>query len=509
VKYSSVVFFSHFLSSDRDSQTLMRVGEKVIDPGSTVGSVCTMICAAWGFYFVYRELEIRRISRLARKFAINGYVCIKGITPERKRRVWHKYLSHALFSFWRERHPGMATDDPDTWPCPSNGKAYEDNMTQRIEQTPLIYSENYEAQAILCCFLSPRLRHVSFGLQTHWKLKLLLSPLWAIGLFNDPCSYGSLVLHGDDQAWHIVNWPAPHFNASQPVPEGGHIDSGPDAVFARFGMPPQLALDVSANIGNDLRVHGPDIITNIAMLSLLLHQTSVLYYCETPGQLSAREGMTGLVRGSHIILLECIRRKIQTAIETAHTECMNAAKTPVVPYDMRPMSPMTDGSQHDASRKASDGIRMALKRWTSSAGALSRLIQPTAAEGEAVLCMGFTVHTAMRPVTPMYSADDAPLPMPRVIQNAKAFLQLREEDEPGCPAREESSRFDNGALTKSASQLLDGLDRRSLAWGLLTDPLGLYVLSDIDESKYMESSTMSSVVEEVEILSKLLMPATF
>lgn len=449
----------------------------------------------WGFYVVYREVELRRISQLAKQFVINGYVCISGIDPKRKKRVWNNSLSNSLFSFWRKRHPEISCNIPDTWPCPLNGKSYEDNMTQHIESTPLLYSENYEAQAILCLVVSPRLKCASFGPQTHWRLKLLISLCWMLGLQDCPESNKEIVFQGDDQAWHIVNWPARELDVSQPVPDGGHIDSGPDAIFASLGMPPPLEI-VSGTLHSDRTdmpipfscVNDPDVISKYAMLSLLLHQVGILYYCETPGELSAREGVTGIIRSSHIILMECLRRKISQASSMAY--CEGVMKSPVVVWEDKQ-------SLASSNPIPSAGIRLALKRWSGSVGALSRLVQPVVHEGQAVLCMGCVVHTAMRPVTPMCSRTDGiMMSAPRVIQNAKAYVRLLD-----CEKTCSRDRFDANVLTRSTSLLWNRLDRHSLAWNLFTDPLAFYNSTDS-----LEGGTLSI---EIDNLSNLLPDAKF
>jgi hypothetical protein len=117
---------------------------------------------------------------------------------------------------------------------------------------PALLSEKYEAQAILVYFCSgSSFRGISFGSQTHWRLKLLVNPLWSLGLSGGPVmsameekkgSSKELQLVGKDQSWHLVNWPAAADEVveevrtcgrgeggswvGKPVKGGAHIDSG-------------------------------------------------------------------------------------------------------------------------------------------------------------------------------------------------------------------------------------------------------------------------------------------
>jgi hypothetical protein len=99
----------------------------------------------------------------------------------------------------------------------------------QVATLPLI-SENYEAQAILVYFCSgSSFRFISFGSQTHWRLKLLISPFWAAGLWKGPFPENSSYLVGKDQSWHLVNWPAGNSEGNvvgNQFHNGAHIDSG-------------------------------------------------------------------------------------------------------------------------------------------------------------------------------------------------------------------------------------------------------------------------------------------
>ena len=423
------------------------------DDKSNIHYSLWICCGLYALYKVYRELEIRRIGCLAEHFVVHGYVCISGVKPARKKAVWSHLLYNHFFGYWQGRHPNMTRDCPLTWPCDPSGKTYEDNLTDSIDGTPLLYTENYEAQAILCFLMSSRLRHVTFGKQSHWRLKLLIDPLWSLGFSRSPDDNTSITLGGDDQAWHIVNWPAPDLPHPEAVPNGGHIDSGPDAILTR-GIPPPLRIDMChSRVDNGectATVNDTPSTTELALLSLLLHQLAILYYCETPGVLGPQEGMTGIVRSSHIILLEALRQRL--ALVMSSDQHNSHSLTPCVPWED------LDGS--------GSGVRMSLKRWCDSAPARSRLVQPSISEGEAVLCMGWVVHTAMRPTCPMVSIAAPHRPLPRVIQNAKSFVQWRKhnrtlDDNEGVVLAERTCHIIS-VLKKQSS---------SLAWNLLRDPV--------------------------------------
>jgi hypothetical protein len=204
---------------------------------------------------VYYNHEMKRIQRMAEEFVTTGYVVVSGVSPPHKRHFWEKTLAPALEIFWQQRHPGFEITSPNTWPTPVGGKAYADTFTEHVPGMPSLLSSNYEAQAILVYFCSgSSLQTISFGLQTHWRLKLLVNPLWALGLSSEnngsvPSevetedeSHSSAPLQpcrlvGKDQSWHLVNWPAGEEEQREvkagggsvrgmPFSGGAHIDSG-------------------------------------------------------------------------------------------------------------------------------------------------------------------------------------------------------------------------------------------------------------------------------------------
>lgn len=186
-------------------------------------------------------MESKRIHRLTEDFVRNGYVVISGVSAERKRFLWNTTLSPALQLFWSKRHADFEIDDPKTWPCPLGGKAYGDTLTEEVAGLPALLSENYEAQAILVYFCAGRsMMGMTFGAQTHWRLKLLVNPLWALGLTcprmgirlggeSSEESEEACHLQGKEQSWHLVNWPAGEEEGivgGAAVQGGAHIDSG-------------------------------------------------------------------------------------------------------------------------------------------------------------------------------------------------------------------------------------------------------------------------------------------
>ena len=236
----------HLNSSPSFCSTLVSCGKSL-----TLTFTCAGLYALWR---LYTRIETKRIQRLAEDFVRNGYVVISGVAPSRKRHYWTTVLAPILQRFWQQRHTDFDMNTPSTWPCPDDGKAYVDTFEECVPGMPQLISENYEAQAILVYFCSGSnwQRSISFGRQTHWRLKLLISPLWALGIFSGrPLSLpeeeeegekktepgmGMQACHlvGKEQSWHLVNWPASTRAVEQrggsvvgsPIEGGAHIDSG-------------------------------------------------------------------------------------------------------------------------------------------------------------------------------------------------------------------------------------------------------------------------------------------
>lgn len=220
------------------------VNTSAVVDSSTVSYAC-LVCAytLWRLYTVY---EINRIHILTEEFVRSGYVVISGVSTSRKKKIWETVLGPVLQSFWRGKHLGFDITEPKTWPRPVGGKAYGDTFTGKVPGLPNLMSENYEAQAVLAYFCSgPLLNTMTFGSQTHWRLKLLINPLWALGLASEPAAPllshdkatdqsrvgESCRLVGKEQSWHLVNWPASPEEGDNagpgcPVQNGAHIDAG-------------------------------------------------------------------------------------------------------------------------------------------------------------------------------------------------------------------------------------------------------------------------------------------
>lgn len=191
----------------------------------------SLCVASYSIWRLYVTLETKRIKLLAEAFVRDGYVAISGVSPKRKRVLWDTILSPVLQQYWASRHSTFDITSVDSWPTPIGGKAYGDTFTdESIPGLPALISENYEAQAILVYFCSgSSFRCISFGSQTHWRLKLLISPFWAAGLWKGPFPENSSYLVGKDQSWHLVNWPAGNSEGNvvgNQFHNGAHIDSG-------------------------------------------------------------------------------------------------------------------------------------------------------------------------------------------------------------------------------------------------------------------------------------------
>lgn len=161
------------------------------------------------------------------------------------------------------------------------------------------------------------------------------------------------------------------------------------------------------------RLHGiepSDSVVDAVMASLLIPQLAILFYCETPGDVSAMQGMTGFYRDSHYIFCAALQQFLSIINPYGEDYC---------------------GYQNLTLQ----ACIKALKKWGGLSSSLGALVQPTLADGQAILCFGTMVHTSMRAQEPLRSAIEASqdsgrqhLPSPRVLQNLKVYFSTDKKE---------------------------------------------------------------------------------
>ncbi|KAJ1411991.1 hypothetical protein B484DRAFT_455496 [Ochromonadaceae sp. CCMP2298] len=317
----------------------------------------------WALQWRHRAKQTLR--RLSEELLRKGYVKIPCVDGRTKRIAWHRILP-VLERSWQT--PASSFSQLTTAP---DGRTKPYTVTETIPGLPLLVADNYYVQGIVATICDPGLSF-HFGSRTHWRLRLLMDPLWAWS-FLAPIPG----LFGLDQSWHIANFPNKlGMEAGTSVPLGCHIDSGP---LAKFG---ELTFGPDKNTGLDLET---------AMLFMAVEQMAVLLYCETPGVLGAEEGSTGLCPFSHIVLLESIRQLAASKTFTLR-QVLAAIKEHVRAVSPWEQSPCKHGTVPGAVDMCVEQLRIN--------------------EDEGVLMMGSTIHTAMWATRSMQG-------MPRIIQNCK------------------------------------------------------------------------------------------
>jgi len=322
----------------------------------------------------FRQDELGLLQAQADQLCMHGFVEIEGVEPSAKQVAW-LMLRPALYSHYVAKFPAFSTSSPaPSWPRPDNGKTYEMTVTKKVDGLPLLVSSNYTAQALSAYLVSSNLSLVHFGPQTHYKLKLLISPLWfLLGDSFSPSNMGRPMhsLHGEDQAWHIPSFPN-EVKKPGAKPKNSHYDGGRNGVYSK-GIPDSQTEDCQSDSIQSQR----------RMLKFMLKQLAIMFYCETPGTLEPRHGATGFYSSSHLAMLEALRR---ASLGGGGISWSNHSKAVREVYENK------------------------------------RALQPTTGEGRAYLALGTLVHTAMWGSELMKGEV-------RVIQNAKIHRKGKDGEE--------------------------------------------------------------------------------
>jgi hypothetical protein len=290
-------------------------------------------------------LELKsELAALSHQLMRQGYVKISSeVSSREKNQIWNTLLLPQLLLHWASY--GFNPNDTSTWP--QTRSAHHLTYTKEIDHLPKLISRNFYVQGIISYIIDPSFQTISFGPQTHWKLKMLVNPLWVLSDRFQPANM--IELTGVDQSWHIVNIPnlCSDVCCGSPKVQGSHIDSAHDRFYATQGLPTP---------------HDPSLWKSASdrILSMLLHQIAILFYCESPGVLGVAEGATGFYRGSHVMVIDAIKQILDR-------KTRNYVKW--VPF-------------YDALKEFGNSIQGFLK-------------QEVIEEEEALLALGPLVHTSM------------------------------------------------------------------------------------------------------------------
>ena len=327
------------------------------DPLLQVGALFSSLCT---YLLCWRRKERRRLARKVEEMAGQGWLRLKCVDSRQKRRFW-PVLLEAMQSLWIEKRPGFDLNTQSTWP---SGAAKDTMLTTKVAGAPRLATDNYELQAITCALFDPEIRRFHFGKKSHWMLRLLVDVWWVFCPWWEGPSGGevSCALHGCDEAWHIVNWPQHKDDTSWKRRD--HIDGGQNNIYLRKGVP--CSMEDMGRLGSAAD----------RLLHMAMWQTLILFYCDTPGDLTAKRGATAFHPLSHVIVLEAMSK----LAEAGHSS-------------MNLLQGMGDWGQRKAHLKSK--------------------VQLEIPEAEGILAMGTMVHAAAPAREPMVGD------FPRVIQNCK------------------------------------------------------------------------------------------
>ena len=185
---------------------------------------------------------------------------------------------------------------------------------------------------------------------------------------------GELLISGNDESWHLLNWPNPrHGSARVPILNNAHIDAGENSQYFK-GLPtPENPASRTAEASSN------------RLLTMLMWQLGIIFFCDTPGELGEEEGATGFYPGTHIAILEAVLRRDRGGFD--------------LPIDF-------------------EHFREAIKLLGEKNDDLFR--QVPIPDGKALLVFGSLAHTLMWAVKPMTSVNHGiECRYPRSIQNCK------------------------------------------------------------------------------------------
>ncbi len=381
------------------------------------GILCTVVLSSIsGFsYATWKSHELSKLHERAENLATNGFIYLnmeEHVPSSVKSQAYEKYLKPHLLNYWKKVEPQMNLNqgEEEYWPQNELGRVH--HLTSRktdIENMPKVFSGYYTLQAVVAYLVDPRLNLIHFGAQTSWKLKFLISPLWAIShaiqaiidinipILEDFCKPKHMFeFQCADQSWHIVVLPNTKYGTlGVPQPYGAHYDNGEAGIY-RKGIPPLRTNDVTSYTGIPSQEYSSPANQHTMlssehrqrMLAMALHQLSILFYCETPGILNESTGMTGFWPRSHLVMLEGLRTLLSQP--NTNTEFVGHEEEPTVIHWGRHSSALKSLYQYLVDHQSLESIKdigIEAKRKV--------FVQPTMHDGQAILAMGPIVHSGM------------------------------------------------------------------------------------------------------------------
>ena len=282
---------------------------------------------AYYSYIDWKFKEMKKIKQLSEQYLIDGMILLDSpVTSENKYIAYYRYLKpHLIAHFKKVTNNTFNISNLDTYPMPSDGKIYQmSSHDDKIPELPKLTTSSYLSQAILCWICDPKLAYTHFGSsQTHFKLKLLISPAWAF--FGDNFKPKHMYeLKGVDQSWHIVNLPnTKEYKPGRPIPWGAHFDGGDEGIFKKKGLPPLNVTNTPNNNNDNSSIdstseQSPSLSVDEKLLFITLRQLAVLFYCETPGDLTPARGVTGFYPQSHLVFLEGLKNHFSSINNTTN-----------------------------------------------------------------------------------------------------------------------------------------------------------------------------------------------
>jgi len=344
------------------------------------------------FIFWYRRRRQKRLEVKIKclRLLLDGYILVDSINPSSKEIAWIYSILPQLSNHWQKVHgEKININDSSSWPCPVNGVSYESNLTT-ADQTlyPKLFSNNLEIQNLISYLFDDSVRFDMQSTSFFHSLAIFFEYLWN-GNKN------IIVLSGNDHGWNLINWQQSKFPSGHPVSNKTHIDGG-EAFHYKQGLPISTSTAtaiynmkiIDADSSSVLISNVPKLQARLSILSMLLWQIAIIFYCDTPGDLSIEEGVTGFFKGSHIPILHSLHRFMYTSY-----------------------SSLPNTSEHIPSVVDYTTFATAIKQFGEFTKS-DRLEQHSIPDGKALLCFGPVAHTLMWCTKAMRC-------MPRSMQNAK------------------------------------------------------------------------------------------
>lgn len=410
-------------------------------------------------YDDWKNKELRKLKLLSQELGERGYLKLpSSVSGADKRVSWENILRPKMMKLWKEKYPEFDLDKQ-VWPEPESGKNYQMTLRDnRVPGLPHVFRNNYLVQATLACFIDPELRLVHYGDQTCFKLKALISPKWALtslifpsrtrssdsggeteeislsGQWGSPPD-GMYEFHGDDQSWHISNFPNKKFGkVGKALPWASHFDAGIENIFTK-GIPNALISTSQAQAQTESETGSSKVTTTGKedaerhMLRLALHQLGILFYSDTPGTLDPASGATGFYPGSHLVVNKGLKDLLA---ENSQVSWWSLG------FALRQVFPAVDPQESSTSKTISQQCSK------------PQLVQPVLHEDEILLVLGTMVHS------PMFATElMTPRDQPRVIQNCKVSADFCTTHKKGVSASGRSRR------QKQQDDLLDHVSKDS------------------------------------------------